>query len=124
MEEFFQFRCAFGNCAGEDFFESCEFQYGAVRADDFVNAVAEEEQPCRAGETTLPALVCGVRQETNGTTNGRQRLRFAPPFSCTADQNGWGVPGACIAQRFCRTVIDPVPDGEIETVLMFRLESL
>jgi hypothetical protein len=89
MEEFFPFRCAFRNCAGEDFFESFEFQQSPVRPHDFVSAVAEEEQPRRAGETTLLALVCDDRQETHRTTNGRQRLRFAALFSCTAHQNWW-----------------------------------
>src|ERR1700685_3060191 len=124
MEEFFQFRYAFRNCAGEDFFEICEFQQSPVRPHDFVSAVAEEEQPRRAGETTLMALVFRVRHDTHRTTNGRQRLRFAALFSCTAHQNWWWVPGAGIAQRSCRAVVDAIPDGEIETVLIFHLESL
>ncbi len=58
-EEFFQFRCAFRNFARKDFFESFEFEDAPVRPHDFESAVAEEEQPGRAGESALLALVGG-----------------------------------------------------------------
>ncbi len=87
MEEFFQFRCAFGNCACEDFFESFEFQEGPVRPRDFESAVAEEEQPRRADESALLAFVGGDRQQTHRKTIARQRFRFAALFSGTAHQN-------------------------------------
>src|ERR1700691_3791586 len=124
MEEFLQFRIAFRNRAGEDFFKSFGLQHRPVRLLNFVSAVAEKEQPRRAGESTLLALVKKIRQDPHRTTNARQRLRFAALFSCTAHQNGWWVSGARIAQRFCRAVVDAVPNGEIETVLIFHLESL
>ena len=70
------------------------------------------------------ALVNEVRQDTHRTTRGRQRLRFAALFSCTAHHNRWWVPGARITQRSCRAVVNAVPDREIQTVLIFHLESL
>src|ERR1700733_401871 len=124
MEEFFQFRCAFRSCAGEDFFESFEFQYGPIRPHDFVSAVAEKEQTRRASDRTLLARIRKVRQDTHGTTSGRQRLCFAALFSGATHQNGWWMSGAGIAQRSSRVVVDAVPHGEIETVLIFHLESL
>src|ERR1700722_15141604 len=124
MEECLQFRCPFRNCAGEDFFEFFEFQHGPVGPLDFVSTVTEEEQPRRTRYHTLHALVSGVRQETHWTTRGRQRLHLAALFSCTADQNGWRVPGGRIAQLSRLAVVDAVPDGEVKTVLTFHLEDL
>ena len=101
-----------------------ELQHASVGSADLVDAVAEEEQPGRRDEGAFLSVVASVRQHPQGQPSAGNGLALPRSAARTAHQDRRRMAGARVAQAASGSMIDAVPDGEVQIVVMFHLVSL
>ena len=100
---------------------SIEIPYGAFIAEDFKDAVAEDQQACAGWDSARMSSKIYTTKGAHYQAGGRkkERIRLA-----RKQHNGGGMTAAGPSHRAARAVVHTIPDREESFAVVFALEDV